>query len=229
VTAPTDDSPLSLCEVGTGEAFSFTPQRLVIAGYTARDRAAVQLHIDELAEIGVAPPPRVPMFYDVPTTLATTDVDIVVKGHETSGEVEPVLIRTGGRSYLGIGSDHTDREVESRDIAESKASAPKPLGCDVIPLDDAVAVWDDIEVVCRIDGQTYQQGKLSAMLAPKDLLDEMASRGDSLADEALMFCGTLPLLNGAFVFGDRYELELRLPGGTSLHHTYDVKRRAFDA
>ncbi|MEO1265398.1 MAG: DUF2848 family protein, partial [Pseudomonadota bacterium] len=36
---------------------------LVLAGWTGRDAAKVQEHIDELAEHGVAPPSRTPMFY----------------------------------------------------------------------------------------------------------------------------------------------------------------------
>ncbi|MEW2386445.1 DUF2848 family protein [Micromonospora sp. NPDC047707] len=218
---------LAFTVVGSSERLSLSPRRLVIAGYTASDRAAVQAHIDELAHLGVAPPPRVPMFYDVPVGLATTETVIVVEGAETSGEVEPVLISTGGRLYLAVGSDHTDREVEKRDIAESKASAAKPVGDHVVPVERATAVWDDIEMVCRLDGEIYQRGRLAAMLPPGTLLDKLrAVGGQPLAGEALMFCGTLPLLAGTFVFGTTYELELRLPDGTSLSHSYDVKRRS---
>ncbi len=216
---------LRLSVSGTGDSFSFHPERLVIAGYTARDRVAVQAHIDELADIGIAPPPRVPMFFDVPAALATTDTMIAVDGGQTSGEIEPVLINAGGRFYLGVGSDHTDREVERRDIGESKASAPKPMSTQVFPLEQAVAVWDEIQMVCRLDGDIYQQGSLSAMLTPQALLAELAAAGDPLRGDALMFCGTLPLLTGAFIYGSSYDLELRLPDGTSLHHAYEVKRR----
>jgi 4-hydroxyphenylacetate 3-monooxygenase len=208
---------------GTGETIALTPERLVIAGYTARDQAAVRAHIDELAHIGVAPPPRVPMYYDVPVDLATGAAVVEVAGTETSGEVEPVVVCTGGRWYLGVGSDHTDREVETRDIRESKASAPKPVGDHVVPLERAIAVWDGIELVSTVDGVEYQRGKLAAMLPPATLLDGVPG---SLGTDALMFCGTLPLLTGAFVYGTHWTLELRLPGGTSLTHTYDVKRRS---
>jgi hypothetical protein len=218
-------SPLTFTDVGSGEDIAVRPGRLVIAGYTARDQDAVRAHIDELEEIGVAPPPQVPMFYEIPATLATTAPVITVDGTRTSGEVEPVVVRRGGRLYLGLGSDHTDREVEMRDIAESKASAPKPVGTQVVPLDRAAAVWDGIDIVCRLDGDLYQQGKLAAMLTADELLERLSVAGRGLDADALMFCGTLPLLTGSFVYGTSYELALRLPDGAELTHTYDVKRK----
>jgi len=212
-------------DVATGENVTVRPGRLVIAGYTARDQDAVRAHIDELAHIGVAPPPQVPMFYEIPASLATTEPTILVDGERTSGEVEPVVVRHGDRLYLGLGSDHTDREVETRDIAESKASALKPVGRQVVPLDRATAVWDEIEVTCRLDGDLYQQGALAAMLTPHDLLERLGASGRGLDADGMMFCGTLPLLTGSFVYGASYELALRLPDGAELTHTYDVKRK----
>lgn len=225
MTTTADSCTLHLTVSGTGESLTIDLDRLVIAGYTARDQSAVQAHIHELELIGVAPPPQVPMFYEVPVALATTEPTIEVVGDRTSGEVEPVLIELGERLYLGLGSDHTDREVETRDIAESKASAPKPLAAQAVELERALAVWDEIQVTCRLDGELYQQGRLSAMLTPDDLMSRLASNGRSLESDALMFCGTLPLLSGSFVYGSTYELELRLPDGTSLGHTYEVKRK----
>jgi 4-hydroxyphenylacetate 3-monooxygenase len=226
VTPSAPTGALTLTDAGTGDDITLDPQRLVIAGYTARDQAAVQAHIDELAHIGVAPPPRVPMFYEIPADLLTTEAAIVVDGAETSGEVEPVLISSGGGLYLGLGSDHTDRQVEKRDIAESKASAPKPLGSRVLPLERVAAVWDQVELTCRLDGEVYQQGRLEVMLPPDALLRKIAAAGRPVQPDCVMFCGTLPLLRGAFIYGTTYQLELRLPDGTSLTHTYDVKRRS---
>lgn len=222
MSSPGQQTDLRFTVVGSEQVLQVPLRRLVIAGYTARDQAAVQAHIDELAHIGVPPPPRVPMFYEVPAGLATTAPTISVRGSETSGEVEPVLVRSGADLYLGLGSDHTDREVEKRDVAESKASAPKPVSGQVLAFDRAADTWDGIEVTCRLDGEVYQQGRLSAMLHPTALLEQLSDAGEALTDGALMFCGTLPLLSGAFVFGSHYELELTLPDGTSLSHAYDV-------
>ncbi|MEO9527100.1 MAG: DUF2848 family protein, partial [Roseibium sp.] len=42
---------------------SCTPDRLIVAGWTGRDRAAVDHHIEELAAIGVPTPSSVPLYY----------------------------------------------------------------------------------------------------------------------------------------------------------------------
>ena len=43
----------------------------IVAGWTGRNPDAVAHHIAELAEIGVTPPSRVPLFYRVSGRLAT--------------------------------------------------------------------------------------------------------------------------------------------------------------
>jgi hypothetical protein len=58
----TSTETLTFDVAGSGETIELTDFYAVVAGYTGRDAAAVQHHIDELAAIGVAPPPSVPMF-----------------------------------------------------------------------------------------------------------------------------------------------------------------------
>jgi 4-hydroxyphenylacetate 3-monooxygenase len=197
--------------------------RTIIAGYTGRDRDSVQAHIDELANIGIAPPPTVPMFYQIPRELLTSDDGIEVGGAATSGEVEPVLVRLDGGLFLGVGSDHTDREVEKRDIAESKASAPKPVSRTLVPFADVEEQWDDIELSCLLDGDLYQHGYLKELTHPRDLLREMVARGDDLRPGDAMFCGTMPLITGEFVYGSHYLLRMTLPGGLRIEHEYHVE------
>ena len=54
-----------------GARIELEPEAFVIAGYTGRDRASVQKHIDELAHEGIAPPPEVPMWYEMPPAILT--------------------------------------------------------------------------------------------------------------------------------------------------------------
>src|SRR5882672_11152782 len=81
---------------------------LVIAGWTGRDRTAVEYHIAELAAIGVRPPRVVPCFYRVGANLLTTTGEVEVVGEDSSGEVEFVLVAEPDAMYVGVGSDHTD-------------------------------------------------------------------------------------------------------------------------
>ena len=101
---------------------------LVIAGWTGRDVAALDHHIEELKAIGVVPPSKVPLYYRVAASLLTQAATVQVLGSDSSGEVEPVLFAAAGRLWVTLGADHTDRKVESYGIAVSKQMCAKPIG-----------------------------------------------------------------------------------------------------
>lgn len=211
-----------------GEAeFELSRPRLVVAGYTGRDQDAVAAHIAELAAIGVPPPPAVPAFYDLDPGLLTTGPVIELAGGSTSGEVEPVLVRHAGRYYLGLGSDHTDRDLERRSIAAAKAACPKPLGPDVIALPAGLDAldWDAITVQCHVDGTAYQRGTLAALRTPADLIARLTGELGDIATDLVLYAGTLPLLDGHFVAGTSWQLTLTA-ADDSLTHSYEVKRRS---
>ncbi|MBO0826329.1 MAG: DUF2848 family protein [Streptosporangiales bacterium] len=222
-----------------GTPVPLRPDRVVVAGYTGRDEASVRAHIDELAAIGIPPPPTVPMFYEMPSALATTADVVDVAGEMTSGEVEPVLVRTNGRWYLGVGSDHTDRELEREDVATAKVCCPKPLGTTVLPLSGDPAAgafdehWDGASASAEADGVAYQDGDVAALRTPSDLLPRLFAELDG-ADEGdlVVFTGTLPLIGGTFRAAASWRLALTVPAGegaVTLTHSYDVKRRTADA
>jgi 4-hydroxyphenylacetate 3-monooxygenase len=213
--------------IGTGSDLTLDAPRLIIAAYTGRNAAAVAAHIAELAAIGIPPPASVPTFLELDPSLVTSDPVIKIRGANTSGEAEPVLIRHNGRLYLGVGSDHTDRDLERADIAASKAICPKPVGHHVIALPDDVSAlgWDAIEIESDVDGQPYQRGSLASLRTSTDLLSRMTSTLGELADDFIMFCGTVPLLTGAFHAGRHWRLHLKLDANTSLTHSYEVLPR----
>src|SRR5271170_48699 len=82
---------------------------LVIAGWTGRDRAALEKHIAELEAIGIKRPATVPIFYRAAAARLTIDESIEALGAASSGEAEFVLLRHAERLWVGAGSDHTDR------------------------------------------------------------------------------------------------------------------------
>jgi Protein of unknown function (DUF2848) len=218
---------LTLYPVGATEPVLLTGFRSIVAGYTGRNEEQVRHHIDELAAIGVAPPPQVPMLYPMPDGAVTTAAEVTVSGDNSSGEIEPVLIRVAGRSYLGIGSDHTDRSLETVDIGESKRVCPKPIGVQVLSVDDWSAFdWDACRARSWVDGVLYQDGPLAGLRRPDNLLAIVADRLADLADDEdfVCFAGTLPLLDGTFVPGSQWELELALPDGRTLRHTYRTQK-----
>ncbi|WP_028923936.1 DUF2848 family protein [Pseudonocardia acaciae] len=209
--------------VDTGEDLAFEPRRLIVAGYTGRDAEAVRAHIAELAAIGVPEPASIPTFYDLDPALLTTGPLVEVTGENTSGEAEPVLVRHAGRHYLGVGSDHTDRDLERTDIGASKAACPKPFSSQVVTL-PAEAQWDGIELASTVDGVDYQRGTLAALRTPDDLLARLADTLGELDGDLVVFGGTLPLLTGDFRPGTGWRTSLRA-GEHTLTCSYETKRR----
>ena len=96
----------------------------VLAGWTGRDRAAMERHIVEMEAIGVKRPSSLPVFYRCSASRLNTADEIEVTGEDSSGEVEFVLIQSEGNLWVGTGSDQTDRKVESYNITVSKHIAP---------------------------------------------------------------------------------------------------------
>src|SRR4051812_49509408 len=101
-------------------------RQAVVAGWTGRDPVARDRHIAELEAIGIARPASTPIFYRVAARRLTTAKSIEVSGRNSSGEVEFLLFAAGGRTYVGTGSDHTDRKVETYSVTVSKQMCEKP-------------------------------------------------------------------------------------------------------
>jgi hypothetical protein len=200
--------------------------RLIIAGWTGRDPEAVNHHIAELAQIGVQPPREVPMFYRVGASLMTQANAIEVIGADSSGEVEFVLVSIGDRIFVGVGSDHTDRKVETYGVTVSKQVCAKPVSSELWPLDEIEAHWDQLilrSFVTRAGERIlYQEGSVARMLAPKELIARFPDSPGELPSGTAMFCGTLPAL-GPVAGGELFEVELIDPlRNKRLDHRYAV-------
>jgi hypothetical protein len=173
------------------------PQIAIIAGYTGRDRDAIDEHISELEKLGVAPPASVPSFYRVPPQLLTQSTQLVTTERATSGEAEATIVVHDGEAFVTIGSDHTDRVAERLDIPLSKRSCDKVLGTTLWRLSDVAERWDTLGLRSWVGAdasQLYQDGSLSALLAPADLLAAIPWR--SKPRDYVLFCGTLPTIAG---------------------------------
>jgi hypothetical protein len=102
-------------------------RKAVIGGWTGRDKAALQHHIDELVKIGVKAPASTPLYYRVGVSRIVQAEAIEVIGEESSGEVEYVMVKVDGRLWIGAGSDHTDRAVERIGVTVAKQLCDKPV------------------------------------------------------------------------------------------------------
>ena len=150
-----------------GEALDLDLKHLVVAGWTGRDPSAIRHHIEELAAIGVSPPSATPLYYRVSAALLTQAGRIQVVGYGSSGEVEPLLLQSGGRRWLGLASDHTDRALEAHSVALSKQVCAKPCAAEVWPWEDVADRLEAIVLESWIDDSgewvLYQQGTLASI------------------------------------------------------------------
>ena len=215
------------CTIDGGASIEVAVSRLVIAGWAGRDAHDVEHHIRELEALGVKRPASVPTFYLLAPALLTTENAIDVVGTHSSGEVEVVLIQSASDGLLvGIGSDHTDRRVESYDVAVSKQMCAKPVSAALWRYADVAPHWDSLIVRSwRIDGDAdpvlYQEGTLARLLRPEELI-ERGFGAAAMPPDSAMFCGTQAVL-GELSAGVGYELELHDPVlGRSLWHRYRV-------
>lgn len=197
---------------------------LIVAGWTGRDRSAVEAHIEELAKLGVARPRTTPIFYRIAAANLTQSSRVQVAGRESTGEVECVLIRNASGVWLAVGSDHTDRKLETVGVTLSKQVCPKPVSRQAWPFEEVRDHFDAL--ILRswavVDGKRrlYQEGPAARMLHPEDLIKRMPE--GSFGRAHAMFCGTLPV-HGDIVFADAFEMELEDPIlKRALRHAYAV-------
>lgn len=180
---------------GQSESIEVEIIKLVIAGWTGRDRAAVEAHIRELEELGVPRPSTTPVYYRVSSALLTSAATIEVAGESSSGEVEFVILKHEGTLFVGVGSDHTDRKVETYNITVSKQMCAKPVAPTLWPFDELKSHWHQLQLSSYVDDDVaYQHGEVTAMLDPEDLIAGLTV--DGFPDGTMMFCGTLPAIGG---------------------------------
>ena len=197
----------------------------VLAGWTGRDPLARDKHIAELEAIGIARPATTPIYYRVSARRLTLADSIEVCGNDSSGEVEFVLIGWQGRTFVGLGSDHTDRKVESYSVTVSKQMCDKPMASVLWELEDVIGHWDRMILrsfaVTAGKRELYQEGTLDAMLSVEELI-KRGFEGGRVPDGCVMFGGTFAA-KGGIRPADRFEYELEDPVlKRSIRHAYDV-------
>ena len=202
-------------------------EELVIAGWTARDVAALNRHIEELKAIGVQPPSKVPLYYRVAACLLTQAESIQVLGDETSGEIEPVLMGAPDRLWVTVGSDHTDRRLVSFGVAVSKQACPKVFARTAWRFEEVEPHWDQLVLRSFIEEEgrkvLYQEGALAELRRPRELIAGWRNGDTRLPPHVAMFCGTLPAIGGVRS-SSRFAMEIDDPVlGRKLSHAYSVQ------
>ncbi len=203
--------------------FQANIDQLVIAGWTGRNRDAVEHHIQELEKIGVARPKTIPCFYRVAEYLLSTKSTFQFCGPDSSGEVEYVIFSLPNGLFIGLGSDHTDRKVEAYGVTVSKQMCPKPIASEVWSFESLKDHWDQLITRSWVTKngvrELYQEGALGRMLTPQDLIFKYTGNSQLPVGTA-MFCGTHSVL-GEIGGGEIFEIELFDPvTNLSIKHAY---------
>ncbi|UCE31309.1 MAG: DUF2848 family protein [Burkholderiales bacterium] len=206
---------------------SFTVSRMYNLGSATRMAETARPHQDEVARAGVrialdVPAPRI---YPIDSVMLTTGDEVGAQGTRSSGEVEIVLVQTD-RLYVGVGSDHTDRELERASIPWSKQVCANVLAPRLWVWDEVAPHWDSCRLRSSVDGRPYQDVGVDAFIAPPDVLAVLRERVLRLpSDGFVVFCGTIVALAKELGFGEHWIFELEDPVlARTISHGYRVVR-----
>jgi len=132
------------------------------------------------------------------------------------------LINHEGQLYLGLGSDHTDRQLEAVSVAASKQACAKPVASTLWLFDEVRDHLDSLHLRCDIEENgawtRYQAGTLAEITALPTLVE-----GAGLQPGGAMLCGTLVAI-GTVRPASAYRMRLTDPTrGRDITLTYRVR------
>lgn len=191
--------------------FQFNFSYLYIIGFSGRDQEKVLEHVKELKEIGVSEEfEEVPVIFPGANTMVTNTNKIQVVEKETSGEAEFAIIIQDNEIYIGLCSDHTDRQLEKVSILKCKQACPKPIADIIWKYKEVKDHWDSLELRAwiTVDGKEklYQEGKVDSILPVEDIIKKVKEKYGDL-NGSVIYSGTIPTIDG-LVFGDKFKYEL---------------------
>jgi hypothetical protein len=168
----------------------------------------------------------VPCFYRVATEQFVNGAEPQFLGETSSGEVEFVLIGTDEGMLIGVGSDHTDREVETYSVPVSKQMCVKPVSSNVWRYDEVVDHFDELLLRAWAtengEKKLYQDGGVTAMRPPEELIGLYMPGETKLPAGMAMYCGTLAAIGGIRP-AERFDVEIEDPVlGRKISYGYNV-------
>ncbi len=212
-----------------GAKLDFQVEKILNAGYTARDQSGVQKHIDELRKEGIPSPKSFPTFYPkITDRITTADKIEVLTDRTTSGEAEFVLLFDRDKIYVGVGSDHTDRRLEQHNILAAKQMCANVISAEVWRYQEVADHWDNLILRSWVEKegqrQLYQEARLALIIKVEELIDRVRNLAVGDLSGMVFYAGTIPVLSGEICFSRRFEAELiDEQMGKSLSCAYSVE------
>lgn len=212
-----------------GEEKQLSIHNCYCIGYAGRNKEKTMEHIIELEEIGVPRPNTIPALYPVRRNSLNQTDEIEVLGNESSGEAEIVLVfgDTEKEIYITVGSDHTDRSLETVDINKSKQVCDKPIAQAAWKLSDVIDHWDDLILSSQVyyDGEwvEYQKAKINEIIHFNEIISFLEKESVPMKN-AVVFSGTVPLLDG-FKYGAKFRMAfIDETRNEQIHTEYEIIR-----
>ena len=210
---------------GSVSSESLRIERMYNFGSATRDPDAAFAHQEEVAKSGIyiasdVPAPRI---YPIGLHALDTDSSVFVQSAQTSGEVE-IVIHVGDKMHVGIGSDHTDRALETVSIPGSKQACVNHLAPVFWAWDEIADTWDNCIMRSWVDDRLYQEVGVNKFLSPPDILGILKERVRNLPSKNYMvYCGTYVSVDKALGYGNKWRYQLEAPKlNRQIDAQYDV-------
>ena len=212
-----------------GQVLHFEVRRQVNTGRTSRDSGDVLKHVEELKKSGITLSGTDVAYHVKLTDRITTgtEIELLHPDVQSSGEIEPAfLVNDDGKIYVTVGSDRSDRHLQTFNSQLAKQVYDNVLSPVVWRYDDVIGHWDDIlmESYIKEDGseKLYQKGALAELLRPEVFLEGNKERmTDKNLTGSVILGGTFPTLTGGLNFSHYFRMVMTDPVlKRTIDHTY---------
>jgi hypothetical protein len=194
------------------EPRSLNVTRVYNLGFTIRDKEKQQAHIDEVDGVHVPWPPRLPIIFPIAAWATITSEDVPVQYATTSGEIEIVTVVDNGELFVGVGSDHTDRELEKTDIPWAKQVTPNVLAPTLWRWSEVKDHWDEVLLESTVDSGSgpvlYQQAGVKEFWTPQEMVDSVQDRIVHVPGVQVFYSGTVVSVNHKLDFGHVFRMRM---------------------
>ena len=199
-------------------------------GFTMRDEAKMQAHLEECYKLGIKELicERPPLVMPISSWAVLTDNHIGVQRPKTSGEVEIVtIVDENDEVFVSVGSDHTDRSLETIDIPWSKQVAPNVVAPQMWRWNDVKDHWDDIHMESWVidQGETvkYQEAMVNEFWTPAEMVQGLRDSVTRVAGANILFSGTVVSIGEKLRFAESWTIKITDPVlNRVIEHTYTV-------
>ena len=184
-------------------------------GFTARNTEQMKKNLKALENQGIKYPNSFPQVYPCQRYILSDEREIEVVSDKTCGEVEFLLLILKEGIFIGVGSDHADKEIEKISIIKSKQLCAKHYANAFWRYEDVKDHWDRLILRSyQRDSQgeysLYQEGEVKNILTPESIMSFLEKEGILPDKEAIIFSGSVAAIGGT-VYGEKFRYELEDP------------------